>query len=224
MNRISFSVFYREYLGLDQCAICNDVRLCKCKYRDIPINKKYWYKIIATNYHGEKIISYSPEFREEKLSSLCAKINFETIGAGNIPDDLVLPRYELSYMDRMLLEAPIDIRIDKRSDWAGSNAIEYKYLDEYQKYIALINGELVGYCKVSDVISSYGNLVVWVEASRRRLGIAECLVKLMIKQCYEERIIPMYVVKTTNHASVSLAKKLGFQVKQKELIVSYCTL
>ena len=85
----------------------------------------------------------------------------------------------------------------------------------------MVNGELVGYCKVSDVIANYGNLVVWVEEPRRRLGIAESLVKLMIKKCYEERIVPMYVVKTDNHASISLAKKLGFQVKQRELVVSY---
>ena len=67
----------------------------------------------------------------------------------------------------------------------------------------------------------YGNLVVWVEESRRRLGIAESLVRLMIKKCYEEEIEPMYVVKTDNHASIALATKLGFEVKQRELVVSY---
>lgn len=221
MHRNSFSDFYQEYLGLDDGMICNDVHVCKCKYRDIPLNKKYYYKIIATKYNGENIISYSPEFYETKLRFLCTKIDFETIGVGNIHNDLELPQYELSYMDRMLLESQIDISVDKRSGFDGNNAIEYKYLEEYRKYIALINGELAGYCKVSDVISGYGNLVVWVEESRRRLGIAESLVKLMIKKCYEERIVPMYIVKTNNHASISLAKKLGFQVKQRELVVSY---
>ena len=94
-------------------------------------------------------------------------------------------------------------------------------MDEYRKYVALINGEIIGYCKVSDVIAGYGNLVVWVEESRRRLGIAESLVRLMIKKCYEEEIEPMYLVKTGNHASIALAQKLGFQVKQRELVVSY---
>ncbi len=220
VNGILFSDFYQEYLGLDDRMICNDVHLCKCKYRDIPINKRYFYKIIATNYHGKKIISYSPEFREEELRALCTKINFEAIGVGDIPDDLMLPQYELSYMDRMLLETPIEIRIDRRSG-GGNNAMEYQYLEEYRKYIALANGELVGYCKVSDVISGFGNLVVWVDESRRRLGIAESLVRLMIKKCHEEGIEPMYVVKTDNYASIALAKKLGFQVKQRELVVSY---
>lgn len=221
MHGNSFSDFYQEYLGLDDRMICNDVHVCKCKYRDIPLNKKYYYKIIATKYNGENIISYSPEFNESKLRFLCTKINFETIGVGNIHNDLELPQYELSYMDRMLLGSQIDISVDKHSGFDGNNSIEYKYLEEYRKYIALVNGELAGYCKVSDVISGYGNLVVWVEESRRRLGIAESLVKLMIKKCHEERIVPMYVVKTNNHASISLAKKLGFQVKQRELVVSY---
>ena len=221
MYRNSFSDFYQEYLGLDNRMIYNDVHVCKCKYREIPLNKHYYYKIIATKYNGENIISYSPEFNETKLRFLCTNINFETIGVGNIHNDLELPQYELSYMDRMLLETQIDISANKRSGFDGNNSIEYKYLEEYRKYIALINGELAGYCKVSDVIAGYGNLVVWVEEPRRRLGIAESLVKLMIDKCYEERIIPMYVVKTNNHASLSLAKKLGFQVKQRELVVSY---
>ena len=221
MNNISFSDFYQEYLGLDDSMICNDVRVCKCKYRDIPLNKRYYYKIIATKYNGENILSYSPEFNETELRFLCTEINFETIGFGDIHKDLKLPQYELSYMDRMLLGTQIGVNADKCSDCDRNNSIEYKYLEEYRKYIALINGDLVGYCKVSDVISGYGNLVVWVEEPRRRLGIAESLVKLMIKKCYEERIVPMYVVKTNNHASISLAKKLGFQVKQRELVVSY---
>lgn len=51
----------------------NGVRLCKSKYRDIPINKKYFYKVIATKYNGEKIISYSPDINETELKSLNAK-------------------------------------------------------------------------------------------------------------------------------------------------------
>ncbi len=221
MQNSSFSNFYQEYLGLADSVICNTVRLCKSQYRDIPINKKYFYKIIATKYNGEKIISYSPDFNETELKSLSAKINFEAIGSGEIRDDLKLPPYELSYMNRMFLDNPSDISMDKSPASNSDNSIEYRYLDEYRKYVALINGEIIGYCKVSDVIAGYGNLVVWVEESRRRLGIAESLVRLMIKKCYEEEIKPMYVVKTDNHASIALAQKLGFQVKQKELVVSY---
>lgn len=221
MQSNSFSNFYQEYLGLADSVICNDVRLCKSKYRDIPINKRYFYKVVATKYNGEKIISYSSDINETELKSLNAKINFEVIGQGNIPDDFKLPQYELSYMNRMFLDSQSDISMDKNSNSNNNHSIEYIYSDEYRKYIALIDGELIGYCKVSDVIAGYGNLVVWVEESRRRLGIAESLVRLMIKKCYEEEIEPMYVVKTDNHASIALATKLGFQVKQRELVVSY---
>lgn len=221
MQNSSFSNFYQEYLGLDDSVICNDVRLCKSKYRDIPINKRYFYKIIATKYNEEKIISYSTDISEVELKSLSTKINFEAIGLSEIPDDLKLPQYEMSYMNRMFLDSQSDVRIEKHSDSYSNNSIEYRYLDEYRKYAAVIDGELIGYCKVSDVIAGYGNLVVWVEESRRRLGIAESLVRLMIKKCYEEEIEPMYVVKTDNHASIALAQKLGFQVKQRELVVSY---
>lgn len=216
-----FSDFYQEYLGLNDKVLHNDVQVCKCKYRDIPLNKRYFYKGIATTYNGEKIISCSPEFNEEEIVFLCNNINFEAIGAGDIHNELKMPVYELSYMDRMLLNSQNDIDGYTFSVCGKHDQIEYRYLEAYKKYIALINDELIGYCKVSDVISDYGNLVVWVEESKRRLGIAESLVRLMINKCYEERIAPMYVVKTDNHASKALAKKLGFRVIQRELVVLY---
>lgn len=216
-----FSDFYQEYLGLNDRMLHNDMQVCKCKYRDIPINKRYYYKVIATIYNGEKIISCSPEFKEAEIVFLCNNIYFEAIEAGDIHDGLKMPEYELSYMDRMLQSSQPDFKEDTLSVYGRHEQVEYRYLEAYKKYIALINGELIGYCKVSDVISDYGNLVVWVEESKRRLGIAESLVRLMINKCYEERIVPMYVVKTDNHASKALAKKLGFQVIQRELVVSY---
>lgn len=216
-----FSDFYQEYLGLNDKMLHNDVQVCKCKYRDIPINKRYYYKVIATTYNGEKIISCSPEFNEEEIVFLYNNINFQAIGAGDVHYELKMPEYELSYMDRMLLDSQPDINEDTLSVYGKPEQIEYRYLEAYKKFIALINDELIGYCKVSDVISDYGNLVVWVVESKRRSGIAECLVKLMISKCYEERIVPMYVVKADNHASKALAQKLGFQVIQRELVVSY---
>ena len=39
MQNSSFSNFYQEYLGLVDNVVCNGVRLCKSKYRDIPINR-----------------------------------------------------------------------------------------------------------------------------------------------------------------------------------------
>lgn len=104
MQNSSFSNFYQEYLGLVDSVVCNGVRLCKSKYRDIPINKKYFYKVIATKYNGEKIISYSTDISEVELKSLSTKINFEAIGLSEIPDDLKLPQYEMSYMNRMFLD------------------------------------------------------------------------------------------------------------------------
>ena len=114
MQNSSFSNFYQEYLGLADSVICNGVRLCKSKYRDIPINKRYFYKVIATKYNGEKIISYSPNINEIELKSLNAKIKFEAIGLGDIPYDLKLPQYELSYMNRMFLDNHASIALAKK--------------------------------------------------------------------------------------------------------------
>lgn len=218
MGSNSFSDFYQKYLGLYNGRLYDGVRVCKCKYRDVPLNKKFFYKVIATVYNGEKVISCSPEFDEAGMMLLCSNIHFEAIGTGDIHRELRIPGYGLSYMERMLLNSQPDINTDVIAARSRNKQIEYHYLEAYKKHIALLDGELIGYCKVSDVIAGYGNLVVWVEESRRRSGIAESLVKLMSKKCFEEGIVPMYIVKTDNQASAALAGKLGFQVIQRELV------
>ena len=48
----AFQTFYEGYLGLNNAARCNGVSVGVSPYRDQPINKHYFYKLIATNYHG----------------------------------------------------------------------------------------------------------------------------------------------------------------------------
>lgn len=212
-----FAEFYQEYLGIKDKISYGEIQICKCKYRDIPLNKKYFYKIIATIYNREKIISCSPEFNETEIKFLCNNIKFETIGNSNGYNYLEFPGFELSYMNRMLLNSKIDIN---EIELSRCNVV-YRNLETYRKYVALINDNLIGYCKISDVICGFGNLVVWVDISKRRLGIGENLVRLMVNKCYEKGIVPMYIVKLENTASSALATKVGFHVIQRELVVSY---
>lgn len=48
--------------------------------------------------------------------------------------------------------------------------VEFIYIEEYHKFIAVTKEKLLGYCKISDIICDFGNIVVWVEEKYRRLG------------------------------------------------------
>lgn len=231
MNSSLLSTFNEEYLGLNEACNCDGIRLCQCQYRDMPLNKKYFYPVIAAICQGMNVISCSPKLGGTQQRHLCDSIDFEGFHAGLLPGHCVLPDCEPVYMDRMFLaercmnSCEYGAKLDCPDETDGKAAccdknhqIEYRYLDEYRKYIALMNGDVIGYCKVSDVIAGYGNFVVFVDEAHRRKGIAQRLVRSMIQTCLENKITPMYLVRITNLASLSLAKKAGFQVLQRELV------
>jgi hypothetical protein len=84
--------FNQEYLGIPCGTEREGIRLCKCHYRDIPLNKKYFYKVIAANCEGEPVISYSPEVEEQELDWLIRNIDFSRIGEQDVPLELQLPK------------------------------------------------------------------------------------------------------------------------------------
>ena len=98
--------------------------------------------------------------------------------------------------------------------------VTFLYLEANKKYLAVTGDTLLGYCKLSDVILGYGNIVVWVDEAFRRLGLARALTALTLHRCRLDGILPMYIVKSDNQASIALAKQLGFQIVQMEWIAS----
>lgn len=66
--------------------------------------------------------------------------------------------------------------------------------------------------------NGFGNIVVWVDEKYRKLGIATQLLNLVLEQCEKDGIIPDYIVKTNNVASIRLAKNAGFGIVQKEFV------
>jgi ribosomal protein S18 acetylase RimI-like enzyme len=220
MNEEGFRRYYEEYLGIERLADNGDINLIYSKYRDMPINKRYFHKMIATNYNGMKIASVSTELNQLLVMSLLEKMDCDVMSHTSVPNCDFFTSYKISYMDRMTLERTDDSIYNFITE--KNSEVDYTYLNKYKKYIALDKSqkEIIGYCKVSDVISGFGNLVVWVDEKKRRRGIAEKLTRQMIKKCYEDNIEPVYLVREENVPSISLAKKLGFCIRQRELVVS----
>lgn len=213
-----FDKFYREYLGLDGGMEVDSCLLCRSEHRNEPLNKRYYYRVIVTDYNGKRVVSCPPELKGEKLKKLCAAAGNDLEEVGKT---LQVPNgYSGGYMYRMVRDGKETLKNGGQSFDGAEKQIAFHYLPEMKKYLAVSGEDLAGYCKISDVYGEYGNMVVWVGEKYRRQGIAAELAARTILQCRQDGIIPMYVVRENNAPSIALAKKLGFHVVQREYVIS----
>ncbi len=217
-NHNDFNLFYRSYLGINDKKIIQGITVCVSNNRDLPLNKNFYYKIIITEYNGKCVVSCSPEVEKEKINNICNLIKNRTI-EDIIETKIHIETYDRACMYRMVLNEEPDYSSLSELK-IGKKIVCFKYNKVMKKFLALIEETLIGYSKVSDVYYSYGNLVVWIDEEYRRNGVAEQLVKLSIEQCYKDGINPMYITKSNNTASFSLAQKLKFKIVKKEVIFS----
>ena len=242
--RTVFENFYREYLGMEHGKLRDGILICKSGNRDLPLNKKFYYKLIAAVFQNRKIVSCSGDFSDEQIAKICDMLPFDEIREGNPKNMAALgqriqnmfPETEKilpACMYRMLQCDRTEARSVKKPDLPE---VQYIYLPKYRKYVAAAGEDLLGYCKISDVFPAgadlsggegagmfFGNLVIWVDESYRRKGLAYYLLDLMIRQCREEKIEPLYFVKAENEASIKLAQKSGFQIVQTEFVITEVT-
>lgn len=207
-----FHDYYIKYLGIENGTLVNGCRVCRSENRDIPLNKRYIYRIIITDYNNERIVSLSKTISENKINTLCADMKERTLD--DIPESpqLCWTGLRLDKMYRMVLHREITFP----GGWVIPSKSEY--IASAKKYVIRDNGNIVSYCKISNIDYKYGNIVVWTEESFRRRGFARELLLLTIHKCKSEGIEPVYLVKSQNLASLELARSVGFEIVQTEII------
>lgn len=212
MEKRTFETFYETYLGIPNGRMQDGVLMCRSIYREYPINKHYYYSAIGTIYKGREIISVAPDATEEEAIEKVRKYmlllsgNCKISGLSKAEDDVCV-------MYRMMRSAK------NYSEKMPEITADLIYFPEYKKYAAKVGEVIVGYCKISDIINGFGNIVVWVEEVYRRKELAKTLLELLLKKCEEEGIIPIYYVNAENEPSIRLATKAGFEVVQTEVVV-----
>lgn len=206
-------MFYENYLGIDRLPE-EEVTVYISKQRDLPLNKRVIYRLILTEYQGKRIISASETLDQELLNRVIRCTKGKTIAQTYDAMNTQEWGFRLSYMYRMFREEDRPVELSKNEQ------ISITYLSEYKKSHATIDGESIGYCKISDVYDgNYGNIVVWVDERYRRQGIASLLLRDLLERCKKEQITPIYLVMKTNEASKRLAKKFGYKVVNEEIIL-----
>lgn len=59
---ISFDEYYSKFLGIDKELLSQGKRVFISEYRDKPLNKKYFYPFIISNYYGQLVCSVSNKY------------------------------------------------------------------------------------------------------------------------------------------------------------------
>lgn len=161
-------MFYKEYLGIDK-APEDEVTIYVSKQRERPLNKHWIYCLILTDYQGKRIVSTSTTMEPIILNCIIAYTKGRTIA--QTYDTMKTQDWglRLSYMYRMFRDQ------DQLPKLPENKKVNITYCSECRKSIAIIGGEPVGYCKISDVYGVYGNIAVWVDESYCKQGIASLL-------------------------------------------------
>lgn len=204
-----FNIYYEKYLGYNTNNENNKYSLCRTDMRDIPLNKRYIYRIIITKYKNRTVVSSSPMIKDNVIEAIGKYIKDYNIEDVIKCPTLIDTGLRLSKMYRMILKQKTSC-IDQDSN--------VYYNDNLKKYYIKERNEIVSYCKISDVFSGFGNIVVWTNESYRRNGLARKLLLLTINKCQEEGIYPIYLVNSQNTPSLALAKSVGFDITQTEIV------
>lgn len=204
-----FSEYYEKYIGYNNAIKENDCYICISDMRDLTLNKRFIYRIIITTYNNHKVISVSPSLNNEVRKALSKFISGKNVEDALGCAPLINTGLRIGLMYRMILnEIPI-------VDICNS---DISYNDILKKFCFKVENKVVCYCKISDIIHGYGNIVVWTDENYRGRGLAKQLLLLTIKKCIEDGIDPIYLVNSENIPSISLAKSVGFEIIQTEVI------
>lgn len=99
-----FKDYYEEYLGMGNGEDFEGVLVCRSNYRDIPINKHYCYKMIATVFEGRKVMSCSAEYSKPDIRDMLKVVDFSMLQDFTIEDTLQGGDDSWFYLYRMQLK------------------------------------------------------------------------------------------------------------------------
>lgn len=208
-----FDDYYSKYMSIDNGTIINGCMVCKSNIRNNPINNRFIYRVIITDYRGIRIISTSPTISDSLIREICNDIKDKKFDDILESQTLCKNGLRVSKMYRMEID---DSEIYQINNFHSDLKLEY--ISENRKYVFRDKQKIVSYCKISNIDYNFGNIVVWTDENFRRKGYAKELLFKSISRCNEEGIEPVYLVNCQNTASIDLAKSVGFKTVQNEIV------
>lgn len=233
---ISFDEYYSKFLGIDKELLLKGKRVFISEYRDKPLNKKYFYPFIISNYYGQLVCSVSKEYYHIANKGF----NGTEESINRILDELkqldqsfrVRKMQRFSYnidKDNSILAEHIAIPLTEESikniDLKGISHEDYikrnkEALDLELEYVVTKDNKIVSRAFISDIYENGGNIVVFTKDEYRNNGYGKEVVKGCIKWCIKKDILPIYLVEDSNKPSLRIPLSLNFIKQADEFIIS----
>lgn len=228
-----FEVYYNKFLGVNKNDITKHM-VVESEYRDMPLNKKYFYPIIISKFGNYIICSSSGQFIsicKGKFKSTIESIS-DILEVMNMNEN----HYRLRKMRRYSIENPSKI-YDTKAEILTENIIRnanFKGIEDKEKYIRgkqnilhqqrqfviLEDNSIAATAFISEIYSSGCNIVVYTSPNYRKKGYGKEVVKACINWCQRNNLLPIYLVEEDNLSSIKLAESLDLELKSHEWIIS----
>lgn len=232
---LEFKQYYEGYLGIKANKKVKETMIVESEYREIPLNRKYFYPIIVTEYNGSMIYSSSSKF-----FNLCMG-NFDgTIDSVHNLLEILHRRskdYRLRKMRRYSLDEDLIMQYDSIAEVLTednirnirfnimNDRVEYikrkkVILNEKRQFAVILDDRIVSTAFISDIHNNGCNIVVFSDVNYRRNGYGEEVVKACINWCVKNNLVPIYLLEESNIGSIKLAESLDLELKSQEWIIS----
>ena len=228
-----FEVYYNGFLGVSKNEITKHM-IVESEYRDMPLNKKYFYPIIITKLDSYMVCSSSSQY----IGICKSKFNGTIESISNIVEVMNMDgnHYRIRKMRRYSIENSSRI-YDTKADILTGNMIrkvkfdgiedKEKYILEKQnilyeqrQFVVLKGNTIASTAFISDIYSSGCNIVVYTPPNYRQEGYGKEVVKACVNWCQENNLLPVYLVEEENLSSIKLVESLALDLKSHEWIIS----
>ncbi len=226
---MDFHTYYADYMGYDGQ---NNTGVFNSKYRELPINKIYYYPIMISDYFSDLVCSTSQHYYklcsdifEGDKSSIKAIV--EALGAGYQLRTFYRYAYEGNSVKSSQVNKPLVLdrkvlqRMNLGEDFDVRNYVlrHHTLIEEKRQFVILDKDQIATRGFVSDVYAGGGNIVVFTPEPYRQNGYGTDIVMACIDWCLHRDILPIYYVEQGNTASIALAEKVGFTRRCQEWII-----
>ncbi len=242
-----FENHYQNYLGIDLDEFKKGKRIYNkiLKYNQQP-GYSYYYMII-TEFQTERVITIHPDFEEKfcksELERLLKLNEEETIDFLNKKFGINNPEFNIRKMFRysvnknefinspLINEAMVMTEQHKDIYLTRVNFLDQEIqesiwksilpmLNQKRAFICRRENDLIAEGSITTIIDNGGNIGVSTQNQYRKKGYGQAIVSQAVKWCFDNKIIPIYLVDQVNTNSILLAESLGFQLKSIEILIS----
>lgn len=233
MKHLNIDSYYTEFMGVEVERINQGKVIFESKYRDLPLNDKYYYPIIQTDYFGQTILSVSPAHFKEieslyKRKDESLELAIEEF-LKNHPNHKIRRMHRYAYQSTTRVETTsqrMTLKDVDKLDFGGDfNFDEYRRRKEMifregRQFFVEVGNKVASIGFVSEIRCGGGNIVVTTLKDYQGKGYAKEVVKGCINWCIENNVMPIYLVENSNFISKKIPQRLSFSKVVEEIIIS----